>query len=160
MREPTLEVRAPYVNPEEKFSDLKNLLMKSQQRMEKLVQDCLHQLTVSESEMKRLKNWVRGHEIKNIGICELEPKFSTPKVEPKTGMKRLITQPEMNEHKKVLQKMPDKKDDLTLRNKPKISDNQEGNSQLMETKRGIEKSLSLLSNLKQQIEIICSKRRH
>jgi len=160
MRDPRLKVRAPYVNPEEKFSDLKNLLMKSQQRIEKLVEDSLQQLTVSKSELERLQIWVREHEIEHIAICELEPKLSTSDVGLKTRMKRLTTQREMDENIKILQKMPDEKDDLTRRNNPKISDSQEGNSQLMETKLANEKSLSLLSNLKQQIEIICCKRRN
>jgi len=153
MREPRIKVRAPYENPEEKFSDLKNLLMKSHQSIEKLIEDCLHQLTVSKSELERLQIWAREHEIKNIGICELEPKSSTSNVEPK----RLSMQPEMKENVKVLQKMPDEKDDLTLRSNPKITESQEGNSQLLETKLGNEKSLSLLFNLKQQIEIICKR---
>jgi len=159
MREPRFGVQDSYANPEEKLSHLLNLLMKSQQRIPKLIEDCLQQLTVSKSETERLKVWVREHGIKNIGICELELNFSTPDVEPKTGIKNIFTKPEMNEHIKILQKMPDEKDDLTLRNKPKISDNQEGSNQLMETKLRNEKGL-LLSNLKQQIEIICSKRRN
>jgi len=99
---PRLEANSPY-SPNKGFSDLQNQLSKSQQIIKKLTKDCLHLLTVSKSEMERLKIWVREH---------------------------------------------------------LIFDNEEGNSHLMKMKLTKEKSLSYLSNLKQQIEIICSKRRH